>query len=49
MWWVPVDHRPTVPEAIERLQSLKHNGPSDFAFGWESLPSAQLWKTGKCA
>jgi hypothetical protein len=49
MWWVPVGHRPTVHEAVERLQSLERNGPSDSAFGWESVPSAQLWKTGRCA
>jgi hypothetical protein len=49
MWWVPVGHRPTVQEALERLQSLKDNGPSDFAFGWESLPAAQMWKTARCA
>ena len=49
MWWVPKGHRPTVQEAIERLQNLKLSGPSDFAFGWESLPSAQLWKTSRCA
>lgn len=49
MWWVPLGHRPTVEEALERLQSLKDNGPSDFAFGWESLPAAQLWKAARCA
>jgi Domain of unknown function (DUF3291) len=49
MWWVPVGHRPTVQDALERLQSLKDNGPSDFAFGWESLPAAQMWKTARCA
>jgi Domain of unknown function (DUF3291) len=49
MWWVPSGHRPTVQEALERLQSLKDNGPSDFAFGWESLPAAQMWKAARCA
>ena len=49
MWWVPLGHRPTLQEAIERLQSLKDNGPSDFAFGWESLPAAQMWKAARCA
>jgi hypothetical protein len=49
MWWVPQGHRPTVQEALERLQSLKDNGPSDFAFGWESLPAAQMWKSARCA
>ena len=49
MWRVPAGHKPTVQEAVERLQSLRQDGPSDVAFGWESLPSAQLWKTGRCA
>ena len=49
MWWVPAGHKPTVQEAFERLQNLKDNGPSDIAFGWESLPAAQMWKTARCA
>ena len=49
MWRVAAGHRPTVEEAIERLEHLKRNGPTDHAFGWESLPSAQLWKTARCA
>ena len=49
MWWVPAGHRPTIQEAIERLEYLKANGSSDHAFAWESLPSAQLYKTARCA
>jgi len=49
MWWVPAGHRPTVAEAVERLEHLKAHGPSDHAFAWESLASAQLWKTARCA
>jgi uncharacterized protein DUF3291 len=49
MWWVPAGHRPTIQEAIARLEHLKANGPSEHAFGWESLASAQLWKTARCA
>ena len=49
MWWVPAGHRPTIAEAIERLEHLKANGSSDHAFAWESLPSAQLYKTARCA
>jgi hypothetical protein len=49
MWWVPNGHRPTVAEALARLDHLKLQGPSDFAFGWESLPAAQMWKTARCA
>jgi Domain of unknown function (DUF3291) len=49
MWWVPAGHRPTIAEAIERLEHLKKHGASDHAFGWENVASAQLWKTARCA
>ena len=48
MWWVPEDHRPTVEEAKERLDLLHANGPSQEAFGWESLPNVQLWRQQQC-
>jgi hypothetical protein len=48
MWWVPVGHQPTVTEAKERLEHLAAHGSSNYAFGWESVPSAQLWKTAQC-
>ena len=49
LWWVPAGHQPTVIEAKERLEHLAAHGPSERAFGWESIPSAQLWKTARCA
>jgi Domain of unknown function (DUF3291) len=49
MWWVDVGHVPTVEEAKARLEHLAAHGPSDYAFGWESIPAAQLWKTARCA
>jgi hypothetical protein len=49
MWWVAAGHQPTVTEAVGRLDRLKVHGPSDQAFGWESVPAAQLWKTARCA
>ncbi len=49
MWWVPAGHLPTVAEAKERLEHLAAHGPSDHAFGWESVSTAQLWKTARCA
>jgi hypothetical protein len=49
MWWVPVGHRPPLTEAKERLEHLATHGPSDHAFDWESVPSAQLWKMARCA
>ena len=49
MWWVPAGHRPTIAEAIERLEHLKANGASEYAFAWENIASAQLYKTARCA
>jgi hypothetical protein len=49
MWWVQAGQHPTMQEAVGRLDHLKANGPSDHAFGWESLAAAQLWKTARCA
>ncbi|MEM7427192.1 MAG: DUF3291 domain-containing protein [Pseudomonadota bacterium] len=49
MWWVPEGHQPTEGEAMERLAHLNEHGPSDHAFGWESLPNVQLWKEQRCA
>jgi hypothetical protein len=49
MWWIPIGHRPTLIEAKERLEQLTARGPSDHAFGWESVTSAQLWKTARCS
>lgn len=32
LWWAPAGHRPSVEEAIERLELLRANGPSPAAF-----------------
>jgi hypothetical protein len=32
LWWIPAGHVQTVAEALERLQRLKHHGPSAAAF-----------------
>ena len=48
MWWIPIGHRPTIDEAKQRLEYLAARGPTDYAFGWESVPAAQLWKTARC-
>lgn len=49
MWWVPVGHTPSVEEAMQRLADLRANGSGERAFGWEALPSVQLWKQRQCA
>jgi uncharacterized protein DUF3291 len=32
LWWVPAGHRPTVQEAISKLELLRKVGPSENAF-----------------
>lgn len=32
LWWVPVGHRPTTAEAVQRLDHLRAHGPSQHAF-----------------
>jgi hypothetical protein len=49
LWWVEAGHVPTLEEAKERLDHLNANGPSNFAFGWADLPSAQHFVQKKCA
>jgi hypothetical protein len=40
LWWVPEGHIPTVAEAQERLEALRKNGPSEYAFGFsEGFPA----------
>ena len=48
MWWVTAGHRPSVEEAMARLEHFKRHGASDHAFDWQAT-SVQLWKTARCA
>ncbi|MCP5075413.1 MAG: DUF3291 domain-containing protein [Rhodobacteraceae bacterium] len=48
MWWVPEGHRPTLAEAMERLEHMRAHGDSDRAFGWKYLKEATLWKQKQC-
>lgn len=32
LWWVPLGHRPSIAEAIARLEHLRRHGPSPDAF-----------------
>ncbi len=41
MWWVPAGHIPTLAEAAERLEHLDNHGPTEWAFGWDSLLDQQ--------
>jgi hypothetical protein len=49
LWHVPPGHRPSVAEAIERLEHLKAHGASAHAFGWQDVASAKLWRSARCA
>ena len=49
MWWIPAGHLPTPEEALVHLAHLTQHGPSDHAFGWESLPNIKLWMSQRCA
>ncbi|AUH35026.1 DUF3291 domain-containing protein [Paracoccus tegillarcae] len=48
MWWVPVGHKPTLDEALARLDHLREHGDSDHAFGWKWLEQARLWRDRGC-
>ena len=49
MWWIPQGHIPTKQEALARVRHLDENGPSDFAFGWDWLKEATLWRDKGCS
>jgi hypothetical protein len=49
LWWVPKGHRPTVCEAIERLELLRSRGPTAAAFTFRQpfpSPGAGLGNPG---
>ncbi len=48
LWWIPAGHRPDLAEGVARLDHLKAHGASEYAFGWESIPAARLWKAARC-
>lgn len=37
MWWVPAGHKPTLAEALAKLEFLRANGDSADAFGWDYM------------
>jgi hypothetical protein len=47
-WWVPVGHISSYDEGMARLEALRVNGPSQEAFGWESLPQVAEWRSKRC-
>lgn len=49
MWWVEAGHRPSLDEALGRLEHLRAHGDTDHAFGWSHLPGIRLWQRHRCA
>lgn len=49
MWFVPVGHKPSLQEALARLDHLREHGDSDHAFGWSWLKEARLWRSRGCS
>ena len=48
MWWVPAGHKPTLAEALAKLDHLRSHGASEAAFGWAWLAEAKLWRERSC-
>jgi len=45
MWWVAKGQNPTKVEAMERLEHLRENGETDFAFGWKYLKENNILRS----
>ena len=48
LWWIAAGDRPDLAEGVARRDHLKAHGPSEYAFGWDSIPAARHWKTARC-
>lgn len=48
MWWVPTGHRPTLAEALVRLDHLQAHGDSEHAFGRSWPKGANLFRQHQC-
>ncbi|MGL4611320.1 MAG: DUF3291 domain-containing protein [Trueperaceae bacterium] len=42
MWWIPEGHHPTLTEAKERLEVLRRDGPTPYAFNFKQRFDAPL-------
>ncbi|MGB8177399.1 MAG: DUF3291 domain-containing protein, partial [Pseudolabrys sp.] len=47
LWWIPASHRPGMAEGVAHLDHLIAHGPSDYAFSWQDVSGARLWKTAR--
>lgn len=49
LWRVAEGHRPTIAEAMDRLQHIDRHGPSAHAFGWDEIQhEATGWVAHRC-
>jgi hypothetical protein len=56
LWWAPAGHRPTIEEAIAKLERLRAEGPTPEAFTFrrafpapDAVPALQSWSVdGEC-
>jgi Domain of unknown function (DUF3291) len=53
LWWVPAGHRPSIEEAIAKLERLRADGPTPEAFTFrrafpapDAGPAQQSWSVG---
>ena len=47
LWWVPAGHIPSVDEAKRRLEHLEANGPTEFAFSFQTIvPPSEEFQRG---
>jgi len=48
-WYVPEGHIPSLSEAIDKLEHLQKNGPSELAFGWAEVMDVERMRSLRCA
>jgi hypothetical protein len=48
-WWVPEGYIPSLKEAIDKLELLQKNGPSENAFGWAEVMDVERMRALRCA
>lgn len=47
MWWIPVEHIPTLEEAREKLKYINQQGPTPVAFNYKNLFDADGERVNK--
>ena len=48
LWWVPKGHVPTIEEAVEKLDFLRRNGDTPYAFTFKSNFTASEYIEIQC-